>query len=75
MAKDNICFPPPPPPDPRTNEYVIIIKKSHIEFMLTQLDAYKIKAAKRPEFKPYVDEIVDDIKSMLDEYVAAPVPQ
>jgi len=39
--------------------------------MKTQLKAYEIKASKRPEFAPYVDEIKKEIKEMQRELYLA----
>jgi len=43
------------------------VKQVHIDFMYEQLDAYKKKAAERPEFKHCVHEIVREIEMMRRE--------
>ena len=43
------------------------VTQGHIDFMTTQLKAYQNKAAKRPEFNPYVHEIVKEIELMRRE--------
>jgi Tfp pilus assembly protein PilO len=43
------------------------IKQGHIDFMTVQLDAYRRKAAKRPEFEHYVHEIEKEIEVMRRE--------
>ena len=45
----------------------IILKQGHIDFMYIQLDAYKKKATKKPEFTKYVLEIEEEIKLMEAE--------
>lgn len=44
------------------------VSQADIQFMFEQLDAYKKKAAARPEFMPYVREIVKDIELLRREY-------
>jgi hypothetical protein len=43
------------------------VTQGHIDFMMTQLTAYQKKATKRPEFTPYVHEIVKEIELMRRE--------
>jgi hypothetical protein len=43
------------------------VTQGHIDFMMTQLKAYQRKASKRPEFTPYVREIVREIEMMRRE--------
>jgi len=43
------------------------VKQGHIDFMFSQLAAYKKKAAKRPEFEIYVHELVKEIELMRRE--------
>ena len=43
------------------------LTQGHIDFMMTQLKAYQGKAAKRPEFAPYVHEIAREIELMRRE--------
>lgn len=44
------------------------VKQGHIDFMFKQLDVYKKKAAIKPEFKIYVNEIVKEIELMRREF-------
>jgi hypothetical protein len=46
------------------------VKQVHIDFMYEQLEAYKRKAEKKPEFKPYVHEIEKEIELMQEEFDA-----
>jgi len=43
------------------------VKQVHIDFMMTQLNAYIKKAEKRPEFKHYVHDLVREIEMMRRE--------
>ena len=43
------------------------VTQVYIDFMMTQFEAYQRKAAKRPEFAPYVREIVREIEMLRRE--------
>jgi len=45
------------------------VRQGHIDFMFSQLEAYKKKAAAKPEFKVYVHEIEKEIELMRRELV------